>query len=58
MRSLAKIVKDKNNDVYLKVYNEKVKVLAYFLIQPYDTTLEGKIEDLTDTFSIDLGGRK
>ena len=58
MRSLAKVVKDKNNEIYLKVYDKKIKVLAYFKIEPFNTDPEGKIEELSDVFSIDLQGGK
>jgi hypothetical protein len=58
MRNLAKIVKDKNNAVYLKVYDKNVKVLAYFKIEEYNTDPEGKVEELSDVFSIDLSGEK
>ena len=58
MRNLAKIIKDKNNELYLKVYDEKVKVLAYFKIEEFNTDPEGKIEELSDVFSIDLKGGK
>jgi len=58
MRNLAKIIKDKDNDVYLKVYDEKVKVLAYFKIEEFNTDPEGKLEELSDVFSINLQGGK
>jgi hypothetical protein len=48
MRTLAKVVKDKDNDIYLKVYDKKVKVLAFFKILCYNDKPEGKIIDLTD----------
>jgi hypothetical protein len=56
MRTLAKVVKDKNNDIYLKVYDNKVKVLAFFKIICYNDKPVGKIIDLSDVFSIDLKG--
>lgn len=58
MRTLAKIVVDKNKDVYLKVYNSKVKVLAFFKILCWNDKPNGKITDLSDVFSVDLSGRK
>ena len=57
MRTLAKIVKDKDNQIYLKIYDEEVNVLAFFKIQCYNTKPEGKSIDLSDTFSVDLSGK-
>ena len=58
MRNIAKVVRDKNNYVYLKVYDERVKVLAYFRIEGWNTDPEGKITELSDVFSMDLKGRE
>jgi len=54
MRNLAQIVKDETNNLYLKVYDDKIKLIGFFQIQECDTKPIGEIEDLTDCFSIDL----
>ena len=54
MRQITKIVRDKNNDVYLKVYDRNMKGFVCFQILPFGDSPEGELTDLSDTFSINL----
>ena len=52
----AQIIKDHNNNLYLKV--ELVDSYVYFKIEEYNTKPEGKIVKLSDNFLINLKGGK
>jgi len=57
MNQIAKIVRDKNNDVFLKIYNKDMKSFVCFSITVWNQTPKGKLKELSDVFSIDLGGK-
>lgn len=53
------IVKDKDNNLYLKITEKPLDHSVYFKIEPYNTTL--KIEDfiiLSTPFLVDLKGEE
>ena len=58
MSNLAKIIKDKNNEIYLKVYDKKAKVLAYFKIEEFNIEPKGETKELSKAFNINLKGGK
>jgi len=55
-RNDAQIIKDHNNNLYLKV--ELVDSYVCFKIEEYNTKPEGKIVKLSDNFLINLKGGK
>jgi len=54
MRNIAKIVKDKKDKIYLKVYDKTMKESFYFLICSIGIEIEEKLKELSDAFSINL----
>ena len=53
----ARIIRDKNKDVYLCVQIDEQDII-FFKIEPFTTEPEGKKIGLSDSFNIDLSGKK
>ena len=53
-KNIAKIIRDENNDVYLKVSGKPLDNPVYFRIEEFNTNPEGKLGELSNVFSINL----
>jgi hypothetical protein len=56
--NVARIVRDKNNDVYLKVTGKPLDNPVYFRIEEFTTEPEGKLIELSKAFIINLNARE
>jgi hypothetical protein len=54
----GQIIRDDNNNVYLKVEGEPLESSVYFEILTYTSDIKGKITELSTKFNINLTGKE
>lgn len=54
MRNIAKLIKDKKDNIFLKVYDKTMKHPSYFPIHPIGEKRKIVETEISDVFSVNL----